>query len=376
MKQYKSPKKPAQIVFVVSTNGNPGSLIQEIDPWKARGSGVTNVISGGKSSRRSLLSAIGMVAVISITLTARTQPLPPDVAASLKNVVGSRIEAAVILAGDQGFSGGSFSQVQGGTDRRSVDAKVTKFGGAGDIGDPKPLDDTFLRWQPRLQGSMGYLTANNDFHAGSLQGDESDDKSFAIQFGGGARFWFNNHISLAPTIMGMYGHTENDYTARSTFSKTHLPELRDLGLVDWTADTWSVIPGLDLQYIFTWHRTVFTFSSDFTYYYTESFKTSNPNLSIRGSSETWRNMLDVDIPLGVKLVDHELHTGGFFSRTDFYGDLNTGLNTEYMYQIHGRLVLDFLGRLWKVKWIGVGGSYLWGSNFNAWTVGADLAFKF
>ena len=314
--------------------------------------------------------------VMGLSPSGRSQPLPPDVVANLQNVVGSRIEAAVILAGDQGFSGGTFSQVQGGGDRRSVDASVIKFGGAGDIGDPKPLDDTFLRWQPRLQGCMGYLTANNRFHAGSLQSDESDDKSFAIQFGGGARFWFNDHISLAPTLMGMYGHTENNFTARSAFSVVNRQELQDLGLIDWTADTWSIIPGTDVQYVFNWHRTVFTFSSDFAYYYTQSFKTSNPNLSISGSSETWRNMLDVDIPTGLNLFNHELHTGGFFSRTDFYGDLNTGLGTEYMYHIHGRLVLDFLGKLWKVKWIGIGGSYLWGSNFDAWTVGADLAFKF
>ena len=39
-------------------------------------------------------------------------------------------------------------------------------------------------------------------------------------------------------------------------------------------------------------------------------------------------------------------------------------------------MLDLLGRLWKVKSIGVGGSYLWGSNFTAWTVDADVDIKF
>ena len=57
-------------------------------------------------------------------------------------------------------------------------------------------------------------------------------------------------------------------------------------------------------------------------------------------------------------------------------DLRTGLNTDHMYEVHGRVVLDFLGKLWKVKWIGVGGSYLWGDNFSASTFGADVAFKF
>ena len=87
-------------------------------------------------------------------------------------------------------------------------------------------------------------------------------------------------------------------------------------------------------------------------------------------------MLDVDIPLGRQLLGHELRTGGYFSRTDLYGDLKNGVNTGYVYELHGRLVLDFLGQLWKVKWIGVGASYLWGSNFDGWGVGADIQFKF
>ena len=64
--------------------------------------------------RRNLVLAIATVAAACVPLTARTQTLPPDVTASLRNIVGSRIEAAVILAGDEGISGGSFSQATGG----------------------------------------------------------------------------------------------------------------------------------------------------------------------------------------------------------------------------------------------------------------------
>jgi hypothetical protein len=42
----------------------------------------------------------------------------------------------------------------------------------------------------------------------------------AVDFGGGARFWFNDHLSLAPTVSGIYGHTENSYTANGSPAKT------------------------------------------------------------------------------------------------------------------------------------------------------------
>ena len=90
------------------------------------------------------------------------------------------------------------------------------------------------------------------------------------------------------------------------------------------------------------------------------------NLKINGDSETWKNKIDVDVPLGKKLLGHELRTGGYFSRQELYGDIKDGLNTDHIYEIHGRVVLDFLGKLWKVQWIGIGGSYLWGSNFTGW----------
>ena len=79
------------------------------------------------------------------------------------------------------------------------------------------MGDLPIAWQPRLQGEMGYLSAKRNFTAAdtfngdSLDGAESKYHDFSIQFGGGARFWFNDNFSIAPTFMGMYGHTENTF---------------------------------------------------------------------------------------------------------------------------------------------------------------------
>ena len=292
-----------------------------------------------------------------------------------KNTVGSRVEAATILGGDYGLNGGSFTSDD--SKNGNVDISISKFGGMGDIYPIRPIGNLGIGWQPQLQGSMGYLTAKKDFNSQTvLKGDSSENKTFAIQFGGGARFWFNDQFSIAPTFMGMYGHTENDYTARSTFGMDNEAAAKQLGLIDWNVDTWTVRPAVDLQYQYTWHRVIFTLSSDPTYYYTESFQSSSPNVDVSGNSESWANKLDVDIPLGVELFGHELRTGGYFSRTELFDGLKDGLNTDFINEAHGRLVLDFLDQLWKVQWIGIGGSYMWSDNFNGWSIGADVAFRF
>jgi len=306
-----------------------------------------------------------------LAVSAHAQFTPAEVN-ELKNISSSRVEALDILGGDYGVAGGSFHSDS------NVRLNSSKFGGVGDIGDPMPLGDTGIAWQPRLQGNMGYLTSRQSYDSSApveLQNAHNEYDTFAIEFGGGARFWFNNYLSLTPTITGLYGHTSDSFTGGS-FTPPQLSAANKAGLIDWHADTWTLQPAGELAYVYTWRRTIFTLTSDGTYYHTESFHTSNPNVSIQGNSEMWRNMVDVDVPLGVQVFDHELRTGGYFARSDFFGGLQQGLNSDYMYEIHGRVGLDFLGQLWKVQWIGVGFSYLWGSNFNGVSFGADVAFRF
>lgn len=301
---------------------------------------------------------------------ARAQFTPP-VINELKNTAASRVAAFDIFGCDYGLNGGTYDS------DNNVKVNSSKFGGMGDVGDPSPLGDSGIAWQPRLQGSMGYLTTRKSYSASTplLNGSHNEYDTFAIQFGGGARFWFNDHLSFAPTIMGMYGHTGNSFTD-GTLTEGQKQTAKDAGLIDWNADTWTVRPAGELSYVFTWRRTIFTLTSAGTYYHTESFNTSNPNFSINADSEMWQNKLDVDVPLGVQVYGHELRTGGYFSRSEFFGDLNTGLNTDHMYEAHGRVVLDFLGQLWKCQWIGLGYSYLWGSNFHGVSYGLDVAFRF
>ncbi len=300
--------------------------------------------------------------------------LPPSARSLYTGTISSRVEAMTILGGDYGVGGGTFSKS---SRDNNADISVSKFGGEGDIGAPRQLGTLDIGWQPQLQGSMGYLSANNNFHNFVNGGDSSDYNTFAIQFGGGARFWFNDNFSIAPTVMGMYGHTENHYKGLSVFGRANEAQATREGLINWNADTWTIRPSLNLQYQYVWKRTIFTLSTEPTYYYTESFNSSSSYVDISGSSWAWENKIDIDVPLGVELFGHELRTGGFFSRTELYDGLEEGFKTDAIYEAHGRIVLDFLGELWKVQWIGLGVSHIWGGdNFTGWSFGADVAFRF
>ena len=304
--------------------------------------------------------------------------ISPAQATSIENTLGARVEALTILGGDFGLSDGNFHSA-GGVRRASgseVDTRVTKLGGDGEVGDPIPLGDMNVGWQPRLQGNVGYLESSNHLRAPLLAGDTTELRTFAIEFGGGARFWTTESLSFAPTVMVLYGHTDDTYSAASAFGRQNLLDLRQLGLVDWNVDTWTLRPALNIQYIIFLDRALITLSSDPTGFFTHGFARSSQDVRVGGDSGLVTNKIDLDIPLGVEIYGHELRSGGYLSRTDLLGDLKEGLGVQHLNEIHARVVLDFLNQLWKVQWLGVGGSYIWGTNITGWTVGADVTFRF
>ncbi len=303
------------------------------------------------------IAALGAVLVNLLSTPAQCQVTPAQ-ASELRNAIGNRIEALTILGGDYGIAAANFRSTGKFSFGESTDATlaVTKLGGAGDIGDPRPLGDLPVGWQPRVQGNIGYLDGTQHLHSDLVEGDTTLVKAYGIEFGGGARFWVNDRLSFAPTVMGLYGHMSETYTATSAFMRANLDTATRLGLVNWDLDTWTFITGVDIQYLIAWNRTIITLESNPVYYHTESFQSSNPHLQVNGSSETWANIFDVDIPVGVELFGHELRTGGYYRWTGLYDGISNGLHESNLNEIHGRVVLDFLNQLWKVQWIGIGAS--------------------
>jgi hypothetical protein len=329
------------------------------------------------SQRPAAAALSGLVLAGFLPIGARCQ-ITPAQATQLRNAIGNRVEALTILGGDYGVAAANFRSTGKFSFGESADATVaiTKLGGSGDIGDPQPLGSAPIGWQPRIQGNMGWLDGTQHLHSGLVEGDVTELKTYGIEFGGGARFWVNDRVSFAPTLMGLYGHTTETYTANSAFMRANLDAARQMGLVDWNVDTWTVIIGVETLYVITLDRTIVTLSSLPVYYHTESFKSSSAQLNVNGNSGTWANLIDVDIPLGVQFYGHELRSGGYYRWTGFYGGLRDGLRESNLSEIHGRVVLDFLNQLWKVQWIGVGASYLWGPNITGWSVGLDVVFRF
>jgi hypothetical protein len=170
--------------------------------------------------------------------------ITPTQRSQIQSAIGNRIEALTILGGEYGIAGGTFRSTgrlqNGGTTDATLG--ISKLGGAGDIGDPQPLGGSGIGWQPRLSGNLGYIRSKNVLEAPLLQNDVNTYKGYEAEFGGGARFWLGGALSVAPTLMILYGHTTNSYIANSPFMQANLARAISLGIVGYSVDTWMIRP--------------------------------------------------------------------------------------------------------------------------------------
>ena len=229
-----------------------------------------------------LRAAVAIVAVGSIVPSVQAQ-ISADQVSQIRSANQARVEALTIWGSDYGFSDGIFD-TRGGLQQSpsaEVHSELVKLGGSGEIGDPQPVAGAPIGWQPRLQGNMGYLESETNLQPEPLKGDRSRVTTYGIEFGGGVRFWMSQAFSVAPTLMGIYGSTSEDYTDRSAFAQMHLAQLVGLGLIDWHVDTWTLRPALNLQYLILIDRTIITLSTDSTSSIPRASAAPTPNFTLK-----------------------------------------------------------------------------------------------
>lgn len=62
-------------------------------------------------------------------------------------------------------------------------------------------------------------------------------RTYALEFGVGARFWLSDRFRVAPTMSGLFGHTSTQH------------------------------PAINVQHVINWSRSIITLSSDSTYFH-------------------------------------------------------------------------------------------------------------
>lgn len=282
---------------------------------------------------------------------------------------GNRAEVGVILGASDSASSGSYS-VDGQRGNEDLDFSLSKFGGGGEIGAPRKLGDSDVTWNPVVMGNIGSISGKNNITVGQLKGNKLDESALGLQFGGGMAFHITERFTVTPTVGLIYGHYEPDLIA-------HTKKGRQAKLfLDDSADSFGATPGIGVAYKVPMGKNMWEFSAHYTFYDTEDV--SDSNFDIGGSSHVFEQRADLDVPLPAELWDCQLHTGGYFALTETAGDIADSMNSDVWGTIHGRLLLDTLGKSWswKMSRIGIGMSGIFADHFTGWDAGVEVDFKF
>jgi hypothetical protein len=302
--------------------------------------------------------------------TAWGQEIPAAALQQLDQLVGSRVESFAILGTQTGASGGLYK-----SEVNDTQGDVFKLSGRGDVTPKFPLGDSGVQWNLLVEGGFGRVLFDNRFQTQPLAGNRSEIETWSVALGVGARFTVLDVLSAAPSIGGIYSHTENTFFPGTPLGNTVKQSLGGT-LVDWDADTFTLVPGLELRYRQAFGPVQVTLTSLYKYFHTETLRRSTTALSFESESHWWRNELDTEVKLPLHVYGRQLRVGGYFARSELSGGLETSLKTDYLYDTGGRLVVDLVGLLWKLEYLGIGASYFFSDNFSGWSYGAEVSFKF
>src|SRR5262249_41076873 len=219
---------------------------------------------GGTRVSRGLLSLVGMGLMLALPAVEARAQLPPGALEQLDHLIGSRIETFAILDTQNGASGGTYT-----SKINDTDIAITRVTGRGDVGPKRPIGNSGILWSPVLEGGIGYATFDNHFQGGALQGNESTVTSLAAFIGGGVRFTVWDDWSLAPTFGVIYAHSENDFDAKNDVGR-QVEQLAVSGrvndILNWSADTLTIVPGIEARYRHLFGPVQVTVKSLFKYF--------------------------------------------------------------------------------------------------------------
>jgi hypothetical protein len=341
-------------------------------------------------TRPALVAICAAFLFLLAALSAHAQLLPPGALGQLDDAIGQRVEATAII-GTQNVA----SRAGLGWTLNNASGSIYKIPWETEMRQPRPLNSSneiwaplferppgdtnfnigsYLRWAPVFEGGIGYAQFADDFNTSVLAGNQSDYYTFALALGLGPRLYFGNSgFSILPSFSVLYAYTQNDFRANTPAGKLVVANGQ---FVNWNVNTISLVPQFEFQYKKTFGRWTPLFSSTFAYFNTRPITRSTEALSFRSQSEAWANKVDLDYLTRLKPVSFPMHLGADFIRTDLYDGLRNALDTSYYYQTDGRITFDILGRIWKVKSVGVTGGYFWCSAFHGYSIGLQGSMQF
>lgn len=284
----------------------------------------------------------------------------------------SRATTAIALGGSEIMLDGQYEW-----DIRNAEVSIFKIPWRIDLNelDPKPIGSTGLKWSLVWEGAGGTLWGEDRFGGSWLTGNKAEFSTIAVGTGLGPRIYISSQISMLVTAGMIYGYVSEHFLPLTETGHQAVEGI-PLDKLKWHAHELVFSPGAELRYKKWFNKIKFQYSLRYVFYYALRVGGSSHVRTLESDAAILKNEIEFEVQTPLKVRQIPVHWAVNFSRAELYGDLKSGLISDYMYSTGGRIGLNMYGYLWHVAFIGPAGAYVWGKNFEGWTVGIQIDFLF
>lgn len=188
--------------------------------------------------------------------------------------------------------------------------------------------------------------------------------------GAGLKISLPENFEVSPKLMVVYSRTRNNYDYNNEFSSTIL-SLFDGDLFNWDVDTLSVIPSLRLATELQTESLTVTPSIQYAHVRVESIWTNSELLDVQTSSDVLKVKLEAGLPINGTDADLPAALRIYAARSDIFGDARRGFELEDYYEAGFLVSVETGGSVPLFTEIGLGGSYIWNSDFDGFRIGLE-----
>lgn len=283
----------------------------------------------------------------------------------VESFIASSVDTTVVLSTERGISGGSFSL---------DDSLETKF----DLY-KLPLKHSFALQddyvQAFLQPSLGFFRSQSRPSFGSPLLDDARLSTFSAGLTSGIGLHFFDHaLVVEPSLGAFYSHVNVDYDVNSPESLAVLEPLIDDGTLNFSANTFSFVPGVEVRYRSNLPGEVQAlWTTSYSYSFTDSYSSKRVIRNYHLGSSVIRNELYLKIPTGFEVERNSFFLVPHISRIELLGDASRALGVDSYYDLGANILLRTADKESLLDGMSLGFGWVEGKAISGWRVVLNIS---
>jgi len=313
-----------------------------------------------KRTKIVLIGLISMVSLFSISGTGFSQEVDPALTEVVREMITNSIGLTIAFTSSDAISSGSFVYEEQNEETRF---NITRI----------PFRHIFNPFNnsghaPFISFSVGYFE-DREMVALSQPPDESRFKTLSLSCGGGVKFELvEKYLWLTPEVDLIYGRTWNEHDYNSRLSQIVYKPILEGIAYNWQVDSFSFAPSLQLLFEYPIGQITIGFETKYTYLNTRTIKEDYPEHQAKAESSLWKNLLRVELPLGISMFNIPLSLKADFSRIELGGKVSQPVKESNFYETGAELVLGTARKTTWLSSLSLGASYTFSERITGWSL--------